>query len=332
MKGVYEKMNESKLICYSYGQTDLPYVSIGLPVYNGERFLTETLDSLLAQTFENLELIISDNASTDRTQEICKDYAVKDRRIRYYRNDQNLGAARNCNRVFELSTGKYFKWAAHDDLCAPQYLERCVEVLDHEPSVVLCYPRTVIINEHGEHIENWIDGFSLRSSKPYERYKRYHERLLSRPYCIPIFGVIRKNILRTTPLIEGCLELDRILLGEIALIGEFYEVPEHLFLRRFHPQMSTKANSNMQEAVAWLDPTNQGKILLPKWKWFFQYLSAIDRVQMKKHEKIRCYLETIRWAFSDRRRSMKRELMRAIKYFLLSCLRKKPSKGERMQK
>ncbi len=144
-------------------RNSLPYVSIGLPVYDGERFLAETLDSLLAQTFEDLELIISDNASTDRTQEICKDYLAKDRRIRYYRNDQNLGAARNYNRVFELSTGKYFKWAAHDDLCASALTERCVEVLDSEPSAVMCYARTIIIDEHGKHQKDFDDFLDLRS-------------------------------------------------------------------------------------------------------------------------------------------------------------------------
>ena len=107
-----------------------PRVSIGMPVFNGENYLAEALDSLLTQTFSDFELIISDNASTDKTEEICRAYAVRDQRIRYFRNQENLGASRNYNRVFELSSGEYFKWAAHDDLCAPEFLGRCVDVLD----------------------------------------------------------------------------------------------------------------------------------------------------------------------------------------------------------
>ena len=101
---------------------DRPRVSIGLPVYNGENFLEFALDSILGQTFQDFELIISDNASTDATESICRRYAAKDSRIRYYRNPNNQGAAQNYNRVFALARGEYFKWAAHDDVCKPNYL------------------------------------------------------------------------------------------------------------------------------------------------------------------------------------------------------------------
>ena len=104
-----------------------PRVSIGLPIYNGENLVIETLDSFLSQTFSDFEVIISDNGSIDRTQQICEDYAAKDGRIKYYRNLKNLGVAPNLNRVFELSSGEYFKWADHDDLLAPDFLLRCVE-------------------------------------------------------------------------------------------------------------------------------------------------------------------------------------------------------------
>ncbi|MBS0016773.1 MAG: glycosyltransferase family 2 protein, partial [Arthrospira sp. SH-MAG29] len=134
-----------------------PRVSIGLPVYNGENFIQETLDCLLSQTFDDFELIICDNASTDRTEEICRDYAARDKRIRYYRHPENLGAAKNYNRTFELSTAEYFKWAAHDDLYAPEFLERCVEALDTHPSTVLCYPQEYWIDEQGNPLKSHAD-------------------------------------------------------------------------------------------------------------------------------------------------------------------------------
>jgi len=114
-----------------------PRVSIGLPVYNGENYLEEAIDSILAQTYKDFELIISDNASTDRTPDICQAYANKDPRIRYYRNEKNIGAAVNFNRVFELSSSEYFKWAAHDDIIAPDYISECIEILDNDDSIVL---------------------------------------------------------------------------------------------------------------------------------------------------------------------------------------------------
>lgn len=108
---------------------DKPLVSIGMPVYNGERYIRQALDSLLAQDYANFELIISDNVSTDGTQGICLEYAARDERIRYYRNETNLGALRNFNRVFELSSGKYFMWAAHDDVWNPAYVQEVLALL-----------------------------------------------------------------------------------------------------------------------------------------------------------------------------------------------------------
>src|SRR6476646_2411498 len=128
----------------------VPKVAIGLPVYNGAKYVAEAIESVLAQTYGDLELVISDNASTDATEEICRDYTARDSRVRYARAEQNGGAAWNFNRTFELSRGEYFKWLAHDDAIGPQYLARCLAVLDRDPGVVLCHTRTGIINGQGE--------------------------------------------------------------------------------------------------------------------------------------------------------------------------------------
>ena len=120
-----------------------PLVSIGMPVYNGENFVKGALDSILAQTFQDFELIISDNASTDKTKEICQKYAAKDQRITLLCNEKNVGAAKNYNRTFYASSGKYFMWLAHDDLIATEYLERCVEILEQNPSIVLCHIKSL---------------------------------------------------------------------------------------------------------------------------------------------------------------------------------------------
>ncbi|MFZ1027059.1 MAG: glycosyltransferase family 2 protein [Limnoraphis robusta] len=301
-----------------------PFLSIGMPVYNGDQFLEEALEALLKQTFTDFELIISDNGSTDKTEEICRKYAALDSRIRYYRNEENLGAAWNYNRVFELSQAEYFKWAAHDDICASEYIERCIEVLEKNPSVCLCYARTRFINERGEYIkENYTDDLNLRSSKPHERYGSYLDVLFrSGPEgcskISPIWGVMRSDCLKKTPLIGNYEGSDLTLLGELALWGEFFEVPEDLFFRREHSQQSVKANTTVQARDAWFDPQNKKKILLPTWRRFREFALAIGRVSLPLPEKISCYLQLRRWLiFSPMGwRKMARELKFLLMYKL----------------
>ena len=276
----------------------MPRVSIGLPVYNGENFIKEALDSLLAQTFEDFELIISDNASTDETQEICRAYAARDRRVLYYRNKKNLGANSNWNRVFHLSTGKYFKWAAHDDTCAPEYLERCVEVLDGDPSVVICHPKTGIIDEHGKHVRDHDDFLDFRSPKPHDRFRKYLFRRVG--MWTAIHGLMRAIELKKTLLYGGYSTLiaaDQVMLGELVLRGKFYQVSERLFFRRHHPKQGWRVNPSSKAVATWTNPSNAGKIILPlRWKFFFEYLLAIKRAPLSWYEQTWCYLYMMMWA------------------------------------
>jgi len=300
-----------------------PRVSIGLPVYNGENFLKEALDSILNQTFEDFELIISDNASTDRTEEICREYLAKDSRIRYYRNSQNLGAAGNYNRVFDLSRGEYFKWAAHDDVCAPEYLECCVEVLEQNPSVVLCYPKTVIINERGQREEqDYSDDLNLRSPKPRERFKGIHNAFFYVPAAwrqdkiSPIFGLIRRDVLQATPRIGGYEGSDLVLLGELALRGEFYEVPQYLFYRRKHQQRAMHAYRTNSERAAWFDAAKKGKIVVPRWRLFWEFIASINRVKISLSEKFYAYLQMMIWLLTWGGARIIKELILATAQYL----------------
>jgi glycosyltransferase involved in cell wall biosynthesis len=277
---------------------DKPRLSIGLPVFNGDNYLAEALDSLLAQTYSDFELIISDNASTDKTGEICQAYAARDKRIRYYRNETNLGGAYNDCRVVALARGEYFRWAGHDDICDPELLARCIEVLDQEPDVVLCYPKTTIIDEKGQFVEYYPDNFNLPSPHPHKRFGHIigAKRLLN-----PFYGVIRANILKQTHLVEGYPASDRVLLGELALFGKFYEIPEYLFYRRVHPQKSTVVNVTDESMAAWFDPTTRGKLLVPRLRRFWGFLRAISHCRLNWSEQIRCYLEFGRFYLSIQR-------------------------------
>jgi len=272
-----------------------PQVSIGMPVYNGERYLGEALDALLGQTFSDFELIISDNGSQDRTEDICSAYAAKDGRIRYYRNPINFGAGWNFNHVFELAQGKYFRWACHDDLCGPELLEKCLEVLERNPSVILCYPQTVIINEYGHPVSKYHDGFHLRSTKPHERFQQYQHLVRHGHGCHPLFGLMRTDVLQQTLPMGSYPSSDLVLLGKLVLQGEFYEVPEPLFLKRDHPQRSLRAHRAFRERIAWYDPGKTGKLHLTRWTWFFAYLNGIRQAPISAFEHFYCYLLMVRW-------------------------------------
>lgn len=214
-----------------------PYVSIGLPVYNGERFLGEALESFLAQTFTDFEIIVSDNASTDRTGAIARAYVEKDARIRYHRNERNIGLGRNHNLVFRLARGRYFKWAAADDICRPEYLRRCVEVLDRDPSVVLTYPATQFVDAEGNLLDIQDPGWDLRGDNPAERLRYV---LFSMHWVNSIIGLIRASALGKTRLMPDYPSGDYRVLGELSLLGKFYEIPERLFLRRLHKDASSQ--------------------------------------------------------------------------------------------
>lgn len=272
-----------------------PRLTIGMPVYNGERFLAEALDSLLSQTFSEFELVISDNASTDRTQEICLAYAKGDKRVRYERLDQNLGAVKNYNRLFERSTSEYFKWAAHDDLCEATYVEKCIQILDQDPSVVLCYAQTALIDARGNFIRNYPDNLDLRFEKPHLRFREFHKLYRYFHSCNPIFGVIRSDTLSQTELFNSVVSTDMILLGELVLLGKFYEIPEPLFYRRDHKGASVRAYPEYRDRIAWIDPKLKGTLQLTKWRWLSYYINSVRRVPMDAREKLLCSLQMAQW-------------------------------------
>jgi glycosyltransferase involved in cell wall biosynthesis len=270
-----------------------PRVSLGMPIYNGERFMRETLDSLLAQTYTDFELIISDNGSTDSTQAICREYAARDKRISYYREEINRGAGWNYNRAVELAQGEYFKWAAHDDLCTPTYLARCVEALDRDPGIVLVYPDDQDIDEEGRPIDRKRHSHipsGERASSP-DLAQRFRRLVLLDYDCEQVFGLIRTDILRRTRLIQNYTDSDRTLLGELGLYGRFYEIPERLFLHRHHGGSSGRAHpikGGWHLRAGWFDPRLQGRVLFPQWKQIQEYLIGLFHAPIGTVARIKC--------------------------------------------
>ena len=287
-----------------------PRVSIGLAVYNGEQYLEQTIDSTLAQTFKDFELIISDNASTDRTEEICKTYMAKDNRIRYYRNEKNIGGANNENRTFSLSSGEYFRWAADDDVCAPELIAKCVEILNQNPSVVLCYSMITEINDTGDFIRT-ISQSKGGAIKPHERFQDLAQKDHN---CEATYGLIRADILRRTRLQKNYTDSDRTLLCELSLYGQFFEIQEALFYKRYHSQ---NMYVDMRARMTWFNPALKGKIVFPYWMQFFDYLGTIRRVPIPFLEKIRCYGFMIRW-FGKHARNLAGDIILALHAILRS--------------
>jgi len=210
-----------------------PKVSIGLPVYNGAQYLRFALASLGEQDYSNFELLISDNASTDNSVEICLEYAQRDCRIKLYRNETNIGAAQNFNRLFQLSSSPYFMWAAHDDLWEPNFISKCVAALEKHPSVALCSSDVRFIDQSGQPVTERglriVGGkYNRLNTVNYDLRRRVKE--LSRELnWYAIYGVIRTAALKKTQLFRSIYGSDVVLLMELLLQGETLILPELLF-------------------------------------------------------------------------------------------------------
>jgi glycosyltransferase involved in cell wall biosynthesis len=262
--------------------TRSPVVTMGVPVYNGERYLSACLDSLLAQTFEDFVVIVGDNASTDRTQEIARDYCSRDPRVRYHRNPVNVGCPRNFVKVFELSDTPYFRWAAADDLTAPQMLEQCIAILDGRPEIVQAYPRTLLIDENANVTGMHADDIHAVDDRPSERYIRVTDRI---ELCNAIYGVIRSDVLRRTAVLGPYIGSDITLQAELALYGRIWEVPEYLFLRRMHPQAQSAMSD--EDRAKHYDPTASAPKISSQWRHLLERTRSVLRAPIPLTEKAR---------------------------------------------
>jgi glycosyltransferase involved in cell wall biosynthesis len=269
-----------------------------LPVYEGENYLEQTIECLLQQTFEDFELIISDNGSTDRTSEIALRHAARDPRVRYYREPVNRGAAYNYRRTFELSLGKYFKWAAHDDLCLPTFIDECVRVLDNHPDVVLCFAHARTIDSNGRVIRNLPVEADLCDPNPRRRFRD----AISDRECNAIFGLMRRDVLARTPLLGPYVSHDVVLLAELCLHGRFHALPNCLFLLRDHPQRSMRAFDigRPQEMGEWFDPGLAGKLTFPRWRILAELFSATLRPPLHLSVRAACWRIILAWAKNHR--------------------------------
>ncbi len=260
-----------------------PAISVGMPVFNGERYVAQSIQAVLDQTFTDFELIISDNASTDRTEEICRDLASVDSRIRYVRNVENIGAAKNYNQLVDLARGKYFRWSNADDLLAPELHERCYGELEADPDAVLAYGKTDIIDEHGKKIRSYDDNLHLPQTSAFERFRLFQKQV---GLTNIIYGLMRTDAVRQTNIFgDGTLPAaDISFMAELTLQGKFLESPETLFYRRMHSGASSHDRSdNERQANFWrAKPT---PFQLPTLRQAMRYLRKIWATKIEFREK-----------------------------------------------
>jgi glycosyltransferase involved in cell wall biosynthesis len=271
-----------------------PLVTIGLPVYNGEKYLEQALDGLLAQTLTDFELIISDNASTDRTAEICHEYAARDARIRYVRQPTNIGAGPNHNILVPMARGRYFKWAGHDDLYAPELLEKCVAALANHPDVVLAHVHDGLIDEAGTITA--LPSYPLETTSPAAHVRL--RSLLRENGGNDFYGVMTTDVVRGVRPHDSYHNADRAFMAQLILAGPFVQVPEVLYYRRDHDGRASRGHTTRQVAAT-LDPRRSDRFRHPLIRLYVEYVAgffgAVRRAPLSPLERLRCTYEVGVW-------------------------------------
>jgi glycosyltransferase involved in cell wall biosynthesis len=245
-----------------------PRLSVGIPVYNGHSYLAGSIESLLGQSYEDFELIISDNASTDDTADICRRYEKQDSRIRYFRQERNIGGAPNHNFLVEQARGELFKWASDDDLYARDLLKLCVEALDEFPDVILAHSWTAVIDASDTVTQAVRYGIATDSPSAPERFRS----LLHEVGGDDDGGVTRMDVLRRATLLGSYHHSDRTLTAGIALYGPFYNVPDYLYFRRDHAERAERAFKTVRHWCANLDPRRADALRNPAIRLYAEYV------------------------------------------------------------
>lgn len=265
-----------------------PRVTLGLPVYNGADYLSQALDSVIAQDFTDFELLIRDNASTDATEEIARAYADRDPRIHYQRNERNVGGAVNSNLLLAAARGALFKWVYHDDLMHPSAIRRCVELLDEAgPATVLAFPRVQLINSTGEvtgvhddadlHVDSDVVADRIRT-------------LLIKFVTQTQFGVMRTETAKAAGGTCADVAGEMVLPLALALRGKLALVPERLLSIREHER---RHGGDRASEAAWVNP-DRPRVVFPYSRATPLFLRTVANAPLTETQRRSCYLVILR--------------------------------------
>jgi glycosyltransferase involved in cell wall biosynthesis len=277
-------------------KTEKSLVSIGLPVYNGEKFVAEAIQCVLNQTYSNWELIICDNHSSDRTVAICRQFADQDSRIRLYQNARNMGASFNYNEVFRLSRGQYFKWIAHDDLFAGQFIERCVQELEKNESVVLVSPRICHVDADGRPLREQGSELSVSGATAESRATRLMSLAAQGSDFIWLaYGLFRRDVVESSGAMGLHAGDDQVLLFKIALRGCIKQIGDQLFFRREHAEASTcKRGSTVRERAKFAYADDNRRLVLPWCRLLKEHLTCVMNSSIPFWGRLRCTTAVLR--------------------------------------
>lgn len=268
-------------------------VMIGLPIYNGGAHLALAIESLLNQTYRNIRLLISDNASTDSTERVCHAFAELDSRVKYLRLDRNIGGIENHQRVRELIKSPYFMWAAGDDIWEPTYIEECMRVLMADADVVVAYTLNAEMDEEGQPLRVVEPGPRLDTDDAVARFAALTD---INSVIEPFYGVIRTEQLRRAARL--CLHpgFDRILFAELSLYGKLRQVPNPLYRRRRHAGQSS-AYPSMRSRYRWANPNRPRRLVWPHFEYLLHFASTARRAAPNLHILMGCWRHLAHWAY-----------------------------------
>jgi glycosyltransferase involved in cell wall biosynthesis len=214
-----------------------PLISIGMPVYNGEKNIRNALDSLLAQTFSEFELIISDNGSSDGTEDICREYKLRDSRISYIRHNENRGYFFNFNYVLSLSRGEFFMWASSDDQWAPEFIQRNLEILKYYNDIIASISR---VKYKKINFNNRINHGTYALMNGYEA--NVLKYLKSPGANSRFYALFRKDVIKKSMLKQNFLGADWVIMLNTLAYGKHYELDEVMFYRNYYGVSSNFRN------------------------------------------------------------------------------------------
>ena len=287
----------------------VPVVSIGMPAYNSAATIRSALDSLLAQTFTDFELIVSDNASTDTTWQIVEEYMRRDARVRGLRQPNNIGANANYSAVFLAARGRYFKWASSNDWCAPEFLQRCVESLEADASIVMVAPRTRLFERDLQTFTEYNGDIVCMQADAVERFVHVATQLRLNNV---VNGVVRSDALRRTRLVEHYPGADVVLVGHLALQGRIELLPEAHFYRRMDQATATRMMSE-QAVHRHHYPVATWRSVLPAWRLAWGWTRVALAVPLPLRDTARALRWVLRQTYWNRS-NMGRDLLDLLRY------------------
>jgi glycosyltransferase involved in cell wall biosynthesis len=229
-----------------------PLVSIGMPIYNGENYIRRAMDSLLAQDYQNFELNISDNASTDGTWEICQEYAARDSRIKLAANERNLGIRANFQIVLDRARGKYFMWAAADDYWYPAFISSLVNELETHANAGAAMCGIKVVDDEGLQINTIsFGGADNPNRKGYGQMFWGITSPVKKKYNLYICGLLSTELTRQVlPILPTATNIDRLFVALISLVVRLRYVDRILYTRRVHQKSMTTQNTKEKSLVS----------------------------------------------------------------------------------